>query len=192
MTKPIIKPGEVYSRVSLRNGETAILRCPNWNDLDDLIDYINGLVEERASITRTEKVTRESEAEWLGQRLAEIENGHMIHLVAEVAGKVVGAGEVSRLPEEERIHTGYLGIGISEGHRGQGLGIALMQALKELSEKAGLKILILDVFATNNVAINLYEKIGFKETGRIPKGIYRDGNYIDLVRMTTELSPNTF
>ncbi len=186
MTKPIVKPGDVYSRVSLANGETAILRGPNWNDLDDLIDYINGLVEERAPITKTEKVTREGEAEWLGQRLAEIENGHTIHLVAEVAGKVVGAGEVNQLPEE-RSHTGYLGIGISKSHRSQGLGTAFMQTLKELSKKAGLKILILDVFATNKVAITLYEKIGFKEVGRIPKGIYRDGNYIDIIRMTTEL-----
>lgn len=186
MTKPIIKIGQVYSRVSLANGNTAILRSPNWSDLDDLTDYINGLVEERAPITKTEKVTREAEAKWLGQRLAEIENGHMIHLVAEVTGKVVGAGEVSQLPEE-RSHTGYLGIGISKIRRGQGLGTALMQALKELSKKVGLKILILDVFATNKVAITLYEKTGFKEVGRIPKGIYRDGNYIDLVRMTAEL-----
>lgn len=186
MTKPTVKPGDVYSRVSLANGETAILRGPNWNDLDDLIDYINGLVEERAPITKTEKVTREGEAEWLGQRLAEIENGHTIHLIAEVGGKVVGTGEVNQLPEE-RSHTGYLGIGISKSHRNQGLGTALMQSLKELSKKAGLKILFLDVFATNTVAITLYEGTGFKEVGRIPKGIYRDRNYIDIIRMTTEL-----
>ena len=186
MTKPIVKPGQIYSRVSLATGETAVLRAPNWNDLDDLIEYINGLVEEHAHITKTEKVTREAEAEWLGQRLAEIENCHTIHLVAEVAGKVVGAGEVNQLPEE-RSHTGYLGIGISKAHRGQGLGTAIMQALKELSKKAGMRILILDAFATNKTAINLYERIGFKEVGRIPKGIYRDGKYIDLVRMTTEL-----
>lgn len=186
MTKPVIKPGQNYSKISLANGETATLRAPKWNDLDGLIDYINGLVEERAPITKTEKVTRESEAEWLGQRLAEIENGHTIHLVAEVNGKVVGAGEVSQLAEE-RSHTGYLGIGISKNHRGQGLGAATLRALEELSKKAGLKILILDAFATNTVALTLYEKMGFKEVGRIPKGIYRDGNYIDLIRMTKEL-----
>ena len=44
-----------------------------------------------------------------------------------------------------------------------------------------------DAFASNKVAINLYEKTGFRETGRIPKGVYRNGIYIDLVRMTTEL-----
>ncbi len=186
MTKPLVKPGQVYSKIALANGDTATLRAPNWSDLDDLIDYINGLVEERALITKAEKVTRESEAEWLGQRLAEIENGHTIHLVAEVNGKVVGAGEVNQLAEE-RSHTGYLGIGLSKSYRGQGLGAAVMRALEKLSKKAGLKILILDAFATNTVAITLYEKIGFREVGRIPKGICRDGKYIDLVRMTKEL-----
>lgn len=186
MTKPLVKPGQIYSKISLASGETATLRAPNWSDLDDLIDYINGLVEEHAPITKTEKVTRESEAEWLGQRLAEIENGHTIHLVAEVNGKVVGAGEVNQLTEE-RSHTGYLGIGIIKSHRSKGLGAAIMRALAELSKKSGMKILILDAFATNITALMLYKKLGFKEVGRIPKGIFRDGKYIDLVRMTMEL-----
>jgi hypothetical protein len=36
-----------------------------------------------------------------------------------------------------------------------------MQALKELSKKAGLKILVF--LATNKVVINLYEKMGSKK-----------------------------
>jgi putative acetyltransferase len=154
--------------------------------LDGLLEYINGLVEEHAPIVKSEKMTRETEAEWLGERLSEMENGHVIHLVAEVDGKVAGAAEVGLLTGE-RGHTAHLGIGISKSKRGLGLGKALMQALIELSKKAGLKILILDVFATNAVAIGLYEKAGFREVGRIPKGIYRDGSYIDLVRMTAEI-----
>lgn len=183
---PVIKPGQTHSRASLANGESAVIRGPNWNDLDDLLEYINGLIEEHAQITKTETVTREAEAEWLGQRLADIENGHMIHLVAEVGGKVVAGGEVGLLTDE-RSHTGYLGIGMVKSKRGIGLGKALMQALIELSKRAGLQILILDVFATNTTAIKLYAKMGFREVGRIPKGVYRDGGYIDLVRMTREL-----
>jgi len=183
---PIIKPGEIYSRFTLKNGTTAVIRGPNWNDLDGLLEYINGLVEERAQIVKSEKMTREAEADWLGQRLSEIESGQAIHLVAEVGGKIAGDATVGVLAGE-RGHTAYLGIGLSKGVRGLGLGKALMHALIELSKKAGLKILILDVFATNIAAIRLYEKVGFREVGRIPKGICRDGNYIDLVRMTTEL-----
>ena len=86
---------------------------PTWNDLDDLTDYINALVHERAEITKAEPVKREEEAEWLGQRLSDIENGSVIMLVAEVNQKVVGVGEVSIL-EGERSHTGYLGISVAK------------------------------------------------------------------------------
>ena len=186
MTASVIKPGQVYSQVSLANGESATLRGPNWNDLGDLIQYINGLVREHAEITKTEPVTREAEAEWLGERLSEIENSHMIMLVAEINGRVTAVGEVGLLTGE-RGHTGYLGIGVVKDKRRIGLGKGMMEALLELAKKAGLKIVILDVYATNKVAMSLYEKVGFKEVGRIPKGILRDGRFIDLVRMALEL-----
>ena len=38
-----------------------------------------------------------------------------------------------------------------------------------------------------NIAKELYENMGFKEVGKVPKGIYKDGKYIDLVRMALEL-----
>jgi ribosomal protein S18 acetylase RimI-like enzyme len=153
--------------------------------LDDLTGYINGLVSERAQITKTDQVTREAEAEWLGQRLAEIENKRMIMLVAEIKGRVVSVGEVGPLAGE-RSHTGYLGIGVTKDKRHIGLGKMMMEALLELAKKAQLQIVFLDVYATNDVAMTLYKKVGFREVGRIPKAILRDGNFIDLVRMVTE------
>jgi putative acetyltransferase len=186
LTKCIIRPGQFHSKAPLANGEPVTLRGPNWNDLDDLTGYINGLVKEGAQITKTDLVTREAEAEWLGERLSEIENGHVIMLVAEVDGKVVSVGEVGLLTGE-RSHTGYLGIGVAKKARRLGLGKIMMDALLGLARKTGLKILILDVYATNAIAIRLYEKVGFKEAGRIPKGLLRNGHFIDLVRMTTEL-----
>jgi ribosomal protein S18 acetylase RimI-like enzyme len=84
-------------------------------------------------------------------------------------------------------HVGYLGIGIKAGYRGIGIGTQIMQTLMEESKKAGLKILVLDSFATNKEAQALYKKVGFRETGRIPKAVYKNGKYIDMVRMTREL-----
>jgi putative acetyltransferase len=114
-----------------------------------------------------------------------MENGHVIILVADVNGKVVAVAEIGLLTGE-RGHTGYLGVGVAKNKRGIGVGRSIVKALLELAKKAGLRIVFLDVFATNTVAISLYEKMGFKEVGRIPKGILRGGNYIDLVRMATE------
>jgi RimJ/RimL family protein N-acetyltransferase len=63
----------------------------------------------------------------------------------------------------------------------------MMKVLINESRRAGLKIIVLDVFATNSRARHVYEKVGFREVGKIPKGISKDGGYIDLVRMALEL-----
>lgn len=187
MPMPILlRPGKICKEAVLRDGRKTILRAPDWRDLDDNIAFINQLVEERAEIVRVEKVSRGEEADWLGARLADIETGKMIALVGEVGGRVVGSSEVAARPWEQS-HVGGLGIALLKEYRGIGLGTTLMKAMLQLAKQAGLKIVILDHFATNSVARRLYEKVGFVEVGRIPKGIFRDGKYIDLVRMAIEL-----
>jgi ribosomal protein S18 acetylase RimI-like enzyme len=62
-----------------------------------------------------------------------------------------------------------------------------MRTLEEHARKVGLKILALTVFATNQHAINLYEKMGFIETGRIPKRFFKEGTYVDEIIMTKTL-----
>ena len=62
-----------------------------------------------------------------------------------------------------------------------------MKTLIEESKKAGSKVLVLEVFDSNTIAKSLYTKMGFKDAGRIPKGIFKKGKYIDLLRMTLEL-----
>ncbi len=169
-----------------KDGRKVVLRSVRWDDLEDLIEFIDSLADEGADILRTERVTREEEAEWLGRRLARIDNGELIDGVAEVDGKVVANSEVQKRTGMMS-HIGDFGIGIRSGYRGIGIGTEIMKALIEESKKAGLKILVLDHFASNKHARALYEKMGFREMGRIPNGIYKSGKYIDLIRMVREL-----
>jgi len=170
-----------------KDGRKVVLRPPKWEDLEGLMEYINSLVDEKAEIVLTKKVTREEEAEWLRKRLISIDKSDVIHVVAEVNGEVVAGAEVGK-QKYRMSHVGMLGIGIKSGFRGIGIGTVIMKTLIEESRKAGLKVLVLDVFDTNNIAKELYEKMGFKEAGKIPKGICKNGKYIDLVRMALELS----
>ncbi|MFQ5836943.1 MAG: GNAT family N-acetyltransferase [Candidatus Bathyarchaeia archaeon] len=170
-----------------KDGRKVVLRPPKWEDLEGLMDYINSLVDEKVEITLTKKVTREEEAEWLAKRLISIDKSDVIHVVAEVNGEIVAGAEVGK-QRHRMSHVGMLGIGIKSGFRGIGIGTVIMKTLIEESRKAGLKVLVLDVFNTNNIAKELYEKMGFKEVGKIPKGICKNGKYIDLVRMALELS----
>jgi RimJ/RimL family protein N-acetyltransferase len=186
---PVLRPGQVYKEVALRDGSKAVLRAPDWHDLDDFLDLINELVDERVDILRSTHSSRTEETEWLADRLAAIEKGSLIALVAEVNGRVVASSDVAqRTPENpEHSHVGVLGIAILKKARSVGLGKVLMGALLQLAKQAGLKIIILDMFATNTVARRLYEGVGFVEVGRIPKAIHRNGKYIDLVRFATEI-----
>jgi L-amino acid N-acyltransferase YncA len=169
-----------------KDGRKVVLRSVKREDLDDLMNFINSLVEEGADIARAEKVTRDEEAEWLEGLLARIEKVEVIDCAAEIDGKVIAHAEVGRRSGLMR-HVGSFGIAIRQGYRGSGIGTQIMQTLIEESKKAGLKIIVLDVFDTNKTAKHLYQKMGFREAGRIQKGIYKNDKYIDLIRMTLEL-----
>lgn len=169
-----------------KDGSKVILRQLRWEDLDDCLDFINSLVDEGADILREKQVTRDEEADWLGKKLASIEKGEVINVAAEVDRKVVANSEVERRGGVMN-HVGLLGIAIKKDYRGIGIGGELIKTLIEESRKVGLRVLFLDVFESNDVAKRLYEKSGFRENGRIPKGVLKKGKYIDLVRMTLEL-----
>ena len=186
---PVLRPGQTYKKVVLEYGRKAVLRAPEWHDLDDFLALINELVDERADILRSTHSTRDEEAEWLADRLSAIEKNNLIALVAEINGRVVANSDVARRTPEnpQHNHVGVLGIAILKTARGIGLGKVLMDSILQLSKQAGLKIIILDMFATNKVARSLYEKVGFVEVGKIPKAINQHGNYIDLVRFAIEI-----
>ncbi len=180
------KTSRIYETFKAKDGRKVVLRPIKWEDLDDCIEFINSLVEEGANILRDTKVSREDEAEWLGRRLARVEKGELIDVVAEVDGRMVANSEVEKRSGFMK-HVGGLGIGIKSGYRGIGIGTKLMQTLIKESKKAGLKILELDVFDVNEPAQALYKKMGFKEVGRTPKGVYKQGKYIDELHMVREL-----
>jgi hypothetical protein len=62
-----MKPGKIIRTFSAKNGREIALRTPTWSDLDDLMEIINSLVEERADIPIDEKVSRDQEIDWLSK-----------------------------------------------------------------------------------------------------------------------------
>ena len=122
----------------------------------------------------------------VGRYLARIEKNEIINCAAEVGGKVIANSEIGKR-EDPMSHVGGLGIAIKQGFRDIGIGAQIIQALVEESKKVGLRILVLEVFDSNDMAKHLYRKMGFKEAGRIPKGVYKNGKYVDLIHMTLDL-----
>ncbi|MEM1563067.1 MAG: GNAT family N-acetyltransferase [Candidatus Bathyarchaeia archaeon] len=181
-----MRTGEVIREFLAKDGRQVILRALKWEDLDDLLDFINSLVEEGANILRTEKVSREEEIEWLASVFKRLEKGEIFCVAAEVDGHVVANSEVMKGTGYSR-HVGFIGIAVKKGFRGVGIGTEMMKALEEHARNMDLKVLVLTVFANNQPAIDLYKKMGFIETGRIPKRFFKDGAYIDEIIMAKML-----
>ncbi len=187
-----MKTGRIYKTHEAKNGKKIVLRALRWDDLDNCVRFINSLVGERTSVSdlgiiADRKQTREEESEWLARTLMEVESGGVVSVCAEVNGRMVGNGEVTRGRYSDTREHGVLGISVLRKYRGFGIGSMMMRTLVRESRRAGLKSLQLEVFANNATAIHVYEKSGFQQAGRIPKKIHRGSRFFDIVLMTAQL-----
>ena len=186
-----MKTGRVYRQFKGTNGENVTLRALKWEDLDHCVVFVNDLVGEKKTepklgVMVDTKQTREEEAEWLASQLIGIESGKIVSVVADVRGRIVGNSSVTRGSYRDTERHGGLGIAVSKKFRDFGIGVEMMRTLVKESRRAGLKTLELEVFANNPRAIHVYEKTGFKQAGRIPKKMFRNGKFIDSIVMTRE------
>ncbi len=85
------------------------------------------------------------------------------------ASEIVGLGCLWAILEEAHITI----LAIDPQYQGKGLGQALLFALLVSAWKRKLERATLEVKVSNQRAINLYKKFGFKEAGR-RKGYYQD------------------
>lgn len=162
------------------------IREPRIGDAKDLMEYINRLVKEGADIFHDKIVTLEDEKKWLKAQLELIKKKQLVMLVLEVDGKVVGNCQVGiDTTYESTKHRAEMGIGIAKDYRKKGLGPRLMrETFKRVRKKFPfVEILYAPAFSHNKHAIHVYEKLGFKKVGEIPKAAKRKGRYIDGILM---------
>ena len=190
----LFKPGHVYKRFTLANGKKVTLRVLRWEDLDALLQFINSLVDEKQGKTKTtlytgfdRRVTREEELEWLAQTLVAIEGERVINMVADIDGKIIANGDVTRGSYEDTHHHGHLGLTMISKYRGQGIGRRIIETLVRESRKAGLRTLATEFMAESETARRAYEKSGFKQAGILPHKVFRNGKYFDGLIMVREL-----
>lgn len=168
--------------------KTMILRYPKLSDAQDLMNLINSLVKERADIAKSKPVTIQEEKLWLKNSITSIKNKEKIIILAEMDGICVGSCEVTKDTYDVSRHVGTLGIGIIKQARGVGIGTTLIKTtLDEVKKKLGLELVKLYVFDSNGIGKSIYAELGFKEIGRIPKGVYHNKKYKDDIIMIKRL-----
>lgn len=82
---------------------------------------------------------------------------------------LVGVGCLWAILDEAHITI----LGVHPDYRHQGLGQLLLEVMLQVSRRRGLKRATLEVKASNQAALSLYQKFGFQEAGR-RRGYYKD------------------
>ena len=80
-------------------------------------------------------------------------------------------------------HCGELGMGVRKAWRGRGIGRRLLQATLDKAREKNLERVELEVYASNQAAVELYKRTGFVVEGEKRKGRKLDGKYDDVVCM---------
>ena len=146
------------------------MRAEDWPAVREI--YIQGLATGQASF-ETEAPSWE---QWDSARLP------ACRLVARHSGGVIGWAALSPV-SSRRVYQGVAeaSVYVASRGRGKGIGLALLQALIEAAEAAGIWTLEAKVFPENAASLVLCEKCGFRRVGVREKLGYHNGIWRDVV-----------
>lgn len=177
------------NNVILKNGMECFLRNGISSDGEAVYENFNlthGETDYLLSYPDENSFDPEQEGQFLNEKT---ESTNEIEIIAFVDGNVVGTAGIEAVGTKYKVkHRAEFGISILKEFWGLGIGQALMNACIECARKAGYVQLELNVIADNVRAISMYEKAGFVEYGRNPKGFNsRINGFQEIVYMRLEL-----
>jgi len=166
-------------------GQEIKFRYPTIDDAEILKNYINKISSEQSFLLlQGFQNTIESETKWLQDKLEKKSKNQCVYLCSFCDDQLVACAEVE-LGFEAKSHVGNFGISVALEFRGQGIGEKLMELTinESIKKLFGLRIVTLELFYENQIAQNLYRKLGFIEYGKLPNGLKRKGKFDDAIYM---------
>jgi len=183
-----MKLGTIIKKFKSKKGNTVIIRTPKWEDLDDLLEFVNALSHEDTFVQLNgTTISRDEEISYLSAQITGMERKTKIHLVATVGGAFAANCGID-IDKHRKKHVGSIHISVGQKYREEGIGIELMKALISEAKKSGLRLLTLTCLENNDRAIHVYEKTGFTNAGIIPKAILYHGTYLGEIQMYLQLT----
>lgn len=168
-----------------QNGVDIVIRHCRRDDVERLLTFINTLSAEQTYITfQGEQVSLEEESRYVEGFIEKAVAHKAVKLLVFHAEELIGVADIIT-KEKVESHIGIFGITLAKEWRNKGIGSFLMKTVINEAKKniPQLQIVTLGVFGNNCFAKKLYEKIGFKEFGMLPKGIQHKGELVDHIWM---------
>jgi len=180
---------EYSKNTVLKDGRECVLRNATAADARAVMKVFR-LTHEQTDWLLTypdeSSLTEKSEEDYLQAKAA---SRNEIEVVAELDGVIVGTAGINCLGRQEKIrHRAEFGISVDRSCWGLGIGRALTEACIECAVRAGYAQLELTAVRDNEIALKLYESVGFREYGRNPRGFRsRISGWQELVMMRLEI-----
>ena len=162
---------------------------PSMDWLDEILRWANVLAREDTYLTFDpgKEILREDEEKWLQAQISNSEKGRGYVYWAIYDNHIVGSVDIHRGFSVRDYHIGNIGLMIDREFRGDGLGKYLLNFILEKAKKSGIRTAILHVFSDNEIACELYKKMGFVEYGRLPDGLWRKNHFSDDIYLYKQL-----
>ncbi|MBN2591111.1 MAG: GNAT family N-acetyltransferase [Sedimentisphaerales bacterium] len=170
--------------IQLKNGQTCILRQPQVEDAQKILDYMKIATAETdfLSFGKGELTwTLEEEQNFIKEHR---DDNNKLIILAEVSNKIIGMSSITGGKPKRVQHSGELGITILSKYWSLGIGNAFMENLIQWANNSGvIRKIFLKVRTDNKRAIKLYKKFGFVKEGKISRQLLIDNKFYDAYLM---------
>ena len=172
-------------KIKIKNEKTVLIRTSKESDAESYLELGKSVMSENIfSLTKSQELTMtvKEEGEWIKSN---IDNPNHLIIVAEIEGQIVGQLDFANGHRERIAHTGEFGMSVHKDFRGCGIGGLLLESLiMWCRSNTKIEKINLCVHHTNNRAIKMYEKYGFKKEGIRSKDLkYSKDEYVDTILM---------
>lgn len=126
--------------------------------------------------------------DFLKNDMEAMNKGDKVRLVADVRGEVVGNLEIAFNRHPLWSHTAEINtVVVNSQFRRRNIATKLIETVFKIAQARCLEIVKICVEGKNTPAIRLYAKTGFKEYGRLERGIIRKGEYDNLILLKKDI-----
>lgn len=147
-------------------------------DIPAITLIFNDAVVNTTAIWSDTQVDEKNRQDWLAARR---QLGYPV-LVAVNGDQVLGYASFGDWrPFDGFRHSVEHSVYVHKEHRGEGLGVALMQALIPRARAVGKHVMVAAIDASNVGSIALHKKLGFDQVGHMPQVGTKFGKWLDLV-----------
>jgi len=164
---------------------TMLIRDAVPTDAEGIMVIYNDAVAHTTAIWNEVQVTAENRRQWINERQA---TGFPVLVATDTPGHVLGYASFGPWRSFDGYrHTVEHSVYVAQGHRGSGIGKALMHTLIERARAMGKHVMVAAVEAGNTQSIMLHQRFGFEQTALMPEVGTKFGRWLDLVFLQLRL-----